>query len=845
MSPADGSTNVSVTSPVSFTMSNLINAASVNPNTVFVYINATSQVVAGTYSVSGNTVTFTPLSPYPGNTLMGMGVYGITDEAGNPDYQYGYTFSTANTVDHSAPTVTITPSNGTMNLGLNTQPVLTFSKSINPATINSTTVNMLNRDTPLNPGITISRDNRTVVLSPGTLPAGATITVTASHLITDLSGNALTDATSQFTTTSKVLNMAPCVISMRPGNGATVVPTNTVITLFTSASMNAGTLSNALFVSQSGVLVSGTTTVGSNGQSIEFTPSSALTTGTPVQVFLNSTAQDIYGNYLQYFAGSFTTAGSPTNTAAVVQVVNPFVNATNVPLNTVVQLEYNQPLQGSSVTCNGNAGSVRLYEYATNTALTPNCSVSGGVITITPTSNLLAGSQYQVYIDYASNVTNIDGVPVQAFSYNFTAGSAVDNAKPTIVSLAPPDSSTNIGTNAGVSVDFNKAINPVSVTSSSIQVSGGSQTEVASSISFSPDFTRTTIIPQAPLPSSTQMAIAISGVTSEAGVAVTSQTTHFTTMAGADFSAPYVTNTSVQSNQTVGTNASFAMQFNKPMDPGSVNPAGANCVFVYDNNLATYVTSAITFSGDLTTVFLKPSANLTASHNFQMCSYYMTDLSGNPQQNFCVYFNTGTGTQTAGPTVLQVSPPSGSTGVGINSWVQILFSEYIDAASTAGVTLKQGGSVVPITTTTYDGDQGIQLLPLAPLAPNTTYTINVTGVLDITGNAQTSFPSQSFTTGTGVDLVAPAWLTAVYCESLQRRGERPREHDDRGHLQQSHGSGFLRSGQQLHAAGRLEQRNPGDYHLHGGLYNGHSATDVKPQPWDALLHGDFLPGVFV
>ncbi len=754
--PANGATNVSVTSPVSFTMSNLIDAASVNPNTVFVYVNATSEVVAGSYAVSGNTVTFTPLTQYPGNTLMAMGVYGLADEAGNLDYQYGYTFTTANTLDHTPPTVTITPSNGSTGLGLNTQPVLTFSKSINPATISSSSVNILNGAVALNPGITISRDNRTVILSPGTLPAGATITVVASHTITDLSGNPLADTSSQFTTTSQVLTSAPYVISMRPGNGATLVLTNSVITLFTSAPMNAGTLSGALYVAQNGVPISGTTAVGSNGQSIEFTPSSALIAGVPVQVFLNSTAQDIYGNYLQYFAGSFTTAGSLTNTAAQAVAVNPFPNATNVPLNTIVQVEYNQPIQGSTVTCNGSSGSVILYQYSTGTYLTPNCSVSGGIITIAPTSNLLSGSLYQVYVSYASNVTNTDGVPVQAFAYNFTAGTAVDTAKPTIVSVAPPNSAVNIGTNAAVSVNFNKAINPVSVTSSSIQVSGGSQTEVASSIAFSPDYTRTTIIPQAPLPSSTSMAIAINGVTSEAGVAVTSQTTHFTTLAGPDFSAPYVINPSVQSGQTVGTNAAFAMQFNKPMDPGSVNPAGAQNVELYDYNFGIYVTTTITFSADLTTVFLKPAANLNPSDEFQMCAYYMTDLSGNPQQNFCTYFYTGSGTDSTGPSVVQANPPSGFTGAGINSPVQLLFSEPIDAASLAGVVLKQGSSVISTTTSLFDGDQGVQLLPNVPLSPSTTYTINVTGVLDITGNAQSSFPSQSFTTGTGADLVSPS-----------------------------------------------------------------------------------------
>src|SRR6202043_4086894 len=97
----------------------------------------------GSYSVNGTSVTFTPLTPYPGNTQMEFGVYGLTDEAGNPDYQYSYTFTTANTADTTPPTVTITPANGITNAGLNTQVVLTFSKSINPTKINAASVNLL------------------------------------------------------------------------------------------------------------------------------------------------------------------------------------------------------------------------------------------------------------------------------------------------------------------------------------------------------------------------------------------------------------------------------------------------------------------------------------------------------------------------------------------------------------------------------------------------------------------------------------------------------------------------------------------------------------------------------
>jgi len=756
-SPANGATNVSVTSPVTFTMTNLIDVASVNSTTVEVRVFASQDVVAGTYSVSGASVTFTPLTQYPASTQMGMYVNGIMDEAGNNVGTQAGTFTTAATVDHTAPTVTITPANGTTNVGLNSQVVLTFSKSINPATITPSSVNLLNGDVPLNPSTSISRDNRTVVLNytSSILPAGATITVTATSLITDLSGNALANTTSQFTTTPSLLNTAPYVISMRPGNGATSVPANTVITLFTSAPMNTSSLTGALHISQNGVLISGTTNVGSNGQSVEFTPSSALSAGASIQAVLDSTAQDIYGNYLQYFSGSFTIAGSLTNTAAEVQAVNPFPNATNVPLNTVIQVEYNQPLKASTI----NNTNVVLYQYSTGTFLTPTVSLSsnGQVISIAPTSNLVAGSAYFAYVSYSAGiVTNIDGVPVQPYQLNFTAGTATDTVAPTIVTVAPPNSSTNIGTNAAISVDFNKAVNPVSVTGSSIQLSGGSVTEVPSSISFTTDYARTMIVPQAPLPSSTQMAITINAVTSEAGAPVASQTTHFTTMAGADFIAPYVVNPSLQSGQTVGTNAAFALQFNKPIDLGSMDGAAVGVSsFFCGVGPQFQVSATVSWSADQTTVFIVPSGPLTASTTYYLYGYSLMDLSGNPQQNFCVTFSSGTGTDTTGPSVQQVSPPSGFTSVPINAPVQILFNETISAASLGGVTLKQGSTTVPATASLYDGNRGIQLLPLVPLATSTVYTINVTGVVDITGNAQSSLPSQSFTTGTGTDLVAP------------------------------------------------------------------------------------------
>ncbi len=156
-SPGNGATAISVTSPVTFTMSNLILSASVNGSTVLVYDNTAGVYVAGTFSVSGKSVTFTPLTPYPANAQMFVGVNGLKDEAGNSDAQYWYSFTTANTADITLPTVTILPANGTTNVGTNAQVVLTFSKSINPSTITTNTLALFNGDTPIGYSYTISR----------------------------------------------------------------------------------------------------------------------------------------------------------------------------------------------------------------------------------------------------------------------------------------------------------------------------------------------------------------------------------------------------------------------------------------------------------------------------------------------------------------------------------------------------------------------------------------------------------------------------------------------------------------------------------------------------------------
>jgi RHS repeat-associated protein len=102
---------------------------------------------------------------------------------------------------------------------------------------------------------------------------------------------------------------------------------------------------------------------------------------------------------------------------------------------------------------------------------------------------------------------------------------------------------------------------------------------------------------------------------------------------------------------------------------------------------------------------------------------------------------------TTAPTVGHVSPANGTTGVDRTEIIGLRFSEPVDVRTltATSVTLTGGG---PVSATLSPGEQGLLafLVPTAPLAPGTTYTLSLTAdVTDTAGHALAPVTSQ-FTT---------------------------------------------------------------------------------------------------
>jgi hypothetical protein len=777
VTPVAGTTVTSLTTPAVFTFSGPINPQQVYSGSVYAVqytANGTAQV-AGTLAVSGgNTiVTFTPLSPWaPSTAASNSYVYvylnGVLDPEGNSVSTSTY-FYTPVTAPVATPLTisSVTPANGVTGVGQNAVVSVVFSHSVNPATVNQNTLNLYVGDTSLTGPTSVSADNRTATFT-ATLPPSSIITVVSSPGITDLSGNALTtNLDSQFTTAATPPNTGPSIVTMLPGNGATGVPTNAVITLFANAPLNQSTVNGGFHIIQNGVTLAGTTNITGGGTSIEFVPSGALTYGALIEIHLDSTITDQSGNPLTAFYGSFTVVGSPATIAPVVVAVSPTFGAVGVPLNASAFVQFSQALKASTVS------SSTAYMMDQNSNLVPSTVTllaSGNTIQIKPNSPLAAGTSptstyYYVYL--TTGLQNSSGVPFAGYNFYFYTGATADTTAPTVLGVAPPNNQQNVGLNGLVEVTFSKPINPLTVTSTTVSLSYGSTpTQIPTTVTFDTTNTYVTFTPVEPLPASTTIKVAISGVQDVAGNAVTARSTTFVTGAVADTVPPSITAFSPSYLATnVPTNAVVVVQFNEPIDAASITqnychrPDNFTYYYsscVYDAIQGVAVPSNISVSADGLTVTFAPQSAFTPGDTIEVFSYYVTDLAGNQAVGSEVTsFTVGSVPDTTPPQVLAVNPINNLTNVPINAVVQVLFDRPVAANSLSGVTLRANGSTVVTSPALSNANQVLTLNTSALLTPATTYTITINGVADLAGNTMSTAVTDTFTTGTGAILPNP------------------------------------------------------------------------------------------
>ena len=352
--PAPGSSGVSVGTSIVLTLNKAVNPTTVNEDSFVVYRNNTTRL-SGSIAIGagGTTLTFTPQSPLP--PASPINVYGgyyatLRDLAGNGfSYLYNATFTTASVADTTAPyVVSISPLNGATGIGPLVTVTLAFSESLDPSTINGNNFAFYDGFTHLSTNVSRSADNRMVMLS-SSLPYDRTITVVVDTDVTDVSGNPIAAPfLSTFTTVPPALSSTPSITQMRPGHGSSGVATNTQITLYATDPIAPASIAGHVAVTQGGVQVSGSVAVAADGYALVFTPTAPLVPGSLVQVFVTNGLTNASGTPFQAFMGLFYTA--PDLTATPLQIVSYFPAYNTQPANTIIEVQFNKPIDPAYAT---------------------------------------------------------------------------------------------------------------------------------------------------------------------------------------------------------------------------------------------------------------------------------------------------------------------------------------------------------------------------------------------------------------------------------------------------------------------------------------------------------------
>lgn len=409
------------------------------------------------------------------------------------------------------------PLYGDTGVHINDLIVVTFSKNMDPATINTNTFTLSQGTTRING--TVSFNGIVADFDPNAdLTPNTTYTASITTGAKDLAGNALPSAYTWQFTTGTTDTSAPAITNTIPADGDTGVATNNSIEAFFSDELDPSTVNTTTFTLMQGTTpVAGTVTY--NGQDAAiFNPSSDLSPNTDYTANITTGVTDSAGNPMaNAFSWTFTTGVPQTSVPSVISTV-PSGGASGVPINNAVSVTFSEPMDPMTIT----DATFTLWQGKT---LIPGTVDFDGVSTavFTPASDLDMNATYTAAV--STDVTDIAGIHLASvISWQFTTGIA-DTTVPAVVYTSPADGNTGVQVNSPIIVTFTEPIDPTSITVTLMQGTN----IVESMVSWDATLKTMTMTPANSLTSNTQYTAGISGATDLAGNGNVTASWSFTT----------------------------------------------------------------------------------------------------------------------------------------------------------------------------------------------------------------------------------------------------------------------------------------------------------------------------
>ncbi len=492
--PATGATGLTFNPTISATFLQLpvqdpdsagaaLNCSTVTASTFTV--TAPGGTVTGTVACSGATATFTPTSPAilaANTTYTATLTTGVQNVAGTGlASAVVWTFTT-----DTQPTVLSTlPANGATGVLLNQPISATFSQAMNCATLYSPAATF----TVTGPGSTavagaVSCSGNGAVFIPSNLLTTNTLyTATITTGATDAQGVPLASNYAWAFRTVPAPT-APAVIATNPAAGATGVATNQAIAATFNEAMNPATIGVTTFTLKTttgGAAVTGTVGYAVSGSVATFTPAAALAVSTQYTATITTGVQDLAGNVMaSNYVWTFTTGATTVTTGPTVISTVPANLATGVATNQAVSATFSKAMNpltisGTTFTLTG-PGTTAVAGLVTYAGI-------GNTATFTPTAALAPSTLFTATI--TTGAKDLAGNALASnFVWTFTTGATTVTTKPTITLTSPVNGATSVPINQAVSATFSKAMDPLSINTTTFTLTGPSGTAVTGTIGY-------------------------------------------------------------------------------------------------------------------------------------------------------------------------------------------------------------------------------------------------------------------------------------------------------------------------------------------------------------------------
>ncbi len=504
VTPAQGATDVATNTTVTATFSMAMNASTITAST-FTLMGPGGTAVAGAVSNSGNVATFTPAAvlaygtTYTATITNGVATPGGSALVGN----YVWTFSTGSMPPPLPIQVVSTiPVNTATGVPITQELSATFSAPMNCIAFPATAFTLTGPGATAVPG-TIGCSGAVATFMPAAMLAFNTVyTATITTGAQDMTGGSLAG---NYAWTFRTLpaSTAPTVISTVPTNGATGVPINQALSATFSGAMTPATIDAMTFTlaeTTSGNPVNGTVNYVAAGAVATFTPTASLAPTTEYTATITTGAENLAGTGLaSNYVWTFTTSALPTAIPPTVISTIPLGLAVGVPVNQIVSATFSEAMNPATISSTtftltgpGATPVSGLVAYAS----------VGNTLTFTPTMNLAASTTFTATITTGAQDLAGTGL-ANNYVWTFTTGAAVVVVGPELVSTYPANAATNVPLNQAVNATFSEAMNPLTITTGTFQLTGPGATVIAGTVSYDAINFIATFTPTLPLTAST------------------------------------------------------------------------------------------------------------------------------------------------------------------------------------------------------------------------------------------------------------------------------------------------------------------------------------------------------